>query len=74
MVTRNVKRSARELLAENIMFCRAKNGLSQEDIVSLSQYVCKYIDSIERLERNISFNNIEWLAVTLEIQLKAAAR
>lgn len=66
-MAKNVKKSLRLLLAENIRKVRNLKGLSQETLADLCDLHRTYIGSVERGERNISIDNVERIASALEI-------
>lgn len=57
----------REVLALNLKFLRAKNGLSQDALALVAGLDRTFIAHVERLKRNISLDNLEKLAVALEV-------
>ena len=62
------KRSARELLANNLRRLRAERGMTQEDLAFESNLHRTFVAHVERGVRNISIDNIEKLASALKIQ------
>ncbi len=60
---------ARSVLAENLRSLRRAKHLSQEQLADLSGLHRTYIGSVERLERNISIDNIGKLAVALNVKV-----
>jgi transcriptional regulator with XRE-family HTH domain len=57
----------RELLALNLKFLRAKRGLSQDALALVAGLDRTFVAHVERLKRNISLDNLEKLAVALEV-------
>lgn len=57
----------RELLALNLKFLRAKRGLSQDALALIAGLDRTFVAHVERLKRNISLDNLEKLAVALEV-------
>lgn len=70
MSTTNANRNARAVFARNLRQRRMEKSLSQEQLADMAGLHRTYIGSVERLERNISIDNMERLAVALEIELK----
>lgn len=65
------KLNARQRFAENLKEQRLANGLSQEDLADLCGLHRTYVGSVERGERNISIDNMERLALSLDVPLEA---
>ena len=65
----NVRKHARYVLAENLRALRRAKQLSQEQLADLTGLHRTYIGSVERLERNISIDNIEKLAHALNVKV-----
>ncbi len=59
----------RRIFATNLRRIRNEQGLSQEDLALKSGLHRTYIGSVERIERNISIDNMELLASSLNISL-----
>ena len=53
--------------AVNVRFYRLKAGLSQEKLAELAGLHRTYISAVERERRNISIENIESIAVALNV-------
>jgi transcriptional regulator with XRE-family HTH domain len=70
-MTKQVKipSNARYRLAKNIKVLRAEKGLSQEALADLVELHRTYVGSIERLERNVSLDNVEKLAQGLGVDI-----
>jgi transcriptional regulator with XRE-family HTH domain len=61
---------ARQRFASNMREQRLAKGLSQEDLADLCGLHRTYVGSVERGERNISIDNMERLALALEVPLE----
>jgi transcriptional regulator with XRE-family HTH domain len=61
--------SARARLARHLRALRAKRGLSQEALADIASLHRTYVGSVERAERNVSLDNIERLAVALQVDI-----
>ncbi len=57
----------RDVLSHNMRFLRAKRNLSQEQLADLCELHRTYISSVERGNRNISIDNIEKIAIALQV-------
>lgn len=57
----------RKIFAENLRQFRQQKKLSQEALADLSGLHRTYVGAVERGERNISIDNIEKLAIALEV-------
>lgn len=55
----------REQVARNIRKYRRERGFSQEELADRCGLHRTYIGSVERLERNISIENMERIAIAL---------
>lgn len=62
--------TARQVLARNIRKLRKERGWSQEMLAEKSGLHRTYVGDIERLERNVSVDNIEKLAKAFTIPVK----
>lgn len=60
-------RCLRELFANNIKLIRTKLGLSQEELAAKCNLHRTYISSVERAKRNVSIDNIEKIALALNV-------
>lgn len=65
--TPNVEPSARELLARNLVRLRAERRFSQEELAYEAGLHRTFVAHVERRMRNISLDNIEKLAVALDV-------
>ena len=61
--------TARERLAQHLRSLRAARQLSQEALADLANLHRTYVGSIERCERNVSLDNVERLAVALNVDI-----
>ncbi len=61
--------SARQRLARRLRAERAKIGISQEELADRAHIHRTFVGSVERAERNVSIDNIERLAIALEIDI-----
>jgi transcriptional regulator with XRE-family HTH domain len=62
--------NARQRFAANLKEQRLAKGLSQEDLADLCGLHRTYVGSVERGERNISIDNMERLALSLDVSLE----
>ena len=60
---------ARELFGAKARLLRKAKGLSQESFAEACRLHRTYIGSVERGERNISIDNMERIAATLNVPL-----
>ena len=58
---------SRDTLARNLRLLRGERGLSQEALADLAGLHRTYVGSIERSERNVSLDNIQRLAASLDV-------
>lgn len=65
-MARNV--SSKDIVAQNVRSLRLSKGISQEKLAERSGLHRTYVGSIERAERNVSLENIDRLALALEVQ------
>lgn len=66
-MARQGSRELRHVLAANLRRLRQEAGLSQEAFADLAKIHRTYVGSVERGERNVSIDNIEWLAKALSV-------
>jgi len=69
MSANNANHNGRAIFARNLRARRLEKSLSQEELADLSGLHRTYVGSVERGERNISIDNIERLAVALELTI-----
>lgn len=65
---------ARRVLAANLRRLRAIQRMSQEGLADRAGLHRTYVGSVERCERNISIDNLERLAVALDVDLPELLR
>ncbi|WP_448170074.1 helix-turn-helix domain-containing protein [Rhizobacter fulvus] len=65
----NEVESARQRLARRLRAERAKIGISQEELADRAHIHRTFVGSVERAERNVSIDNIERLAVALDLDI-----
>lgn len=61
--------AARERLATRLRALRLARGLSQESLAELAGLHRTYVGSVERRERNVSIDNVERLAIGLNVDI-----
>ena len=61
--------SARLVFARNLRRLREAQGLSQEGLAAKTKLHRTYVGAVERGEINVSIDNMEKLAATLEVPL-----
>jgi len=66
---RRTKESARLRFASNLRASRKARGWSQEELAANSGLHRTYVGAIERGERNVSIDNIERLAKSLDLDV-----
>jgi transcriptional regulator with XRE-family HTH domain len=69
MIPKDSSLISRNIFARNLRKYRRLKGLSQEKLAELAKLHRTYVGSVERGERNISLDNMERLAIALEIKL-----
>ncbi len=67
--SRRTKESARLRFAANLRAARKARGWSQEELAAISGLHRTYVGAIERGERNVSVDNIERLAQSLDLDV-----
>lgn len=60
---------ARALFAKNLKRIRQEKGLSQEQLADIARVHRTYVGAVERLERNLSLDNIERFAQALDVSI-----
>lgn len=70
MLTNKATQTARKIFARKLKEFRVSRGLSQEELADIAGLHRTYIGSVERGERNISIDNMERLAIALDITIK----
>lgn len=66
--------AARALLAENVVRLRAERGMSQEALALEASLHRTFVAHVERQARNISLDNIERLAIALNVPITELLR
>lgn len=61
--------NARRIFAQRLRQIRQIRGLSQEELADMAGLHRTYVGSVERSERNVSIDNMERLAVALEVDI-----
>jgi transcriptional regulator with XRE-family HTH domain len=61
--------SARLIFAKNLRAFRTQKGFSQEKLAELCNLHRTYVSSVERGERNIAVDNMEKLAIALDVNI-----
>jgi transcriptional regulator with XRE-family HTH domain len=64
-----VSSNARKIFAQRLRQVRQERGLSQEELADIAGLHRTYVGSVERNERNISIDNMERLAIALEVDI-----
>jgi transcriptional regulator with XRE-family HTH domain len=62
-----VRPAIREVLALNLKYLRGERGLSQDALALVAGLDRTFVAHVERLKRNISLDNLEKLAVALNV-------
>lgn len=62
------RNSLRQVLATNLRLMRNEKGWSQEDLAAEAGLHRTFVGAVERAERNISLDNVEKLAVALDVE------
>lgn len=65
------RESAREMLAANVLLMRRAKGWSQEDLALEAGLHRTFVAHVERCARNIALDNIEKLALALQVETYA---
>ncbi len=60
---------ARKLFARNMQRVRKELGISQEKLAELAGLHRTYISSVEREGRNVTIDNMEQIAIALDVPL-----
>ena len=63
------KKSARELLAENLRRLREATALSQEALAEKAGFHRTYVSQVERCKSNVTLDNLERLAHRLDVPI-----
>lgn len=67
MARRRGSASVRRTFGKKVRALRLERGLTQEGLAELASLHRNYVGSVERGERNVSLDNINALAVALEV-------
>jgi transcriptional regulator with XRE-family HTH domain len=62
--------TARDTFAKRLREIRTSKKLSQEELADLCGLHRTYVSSVERMERNITVDNMERLAVALGVDIR----
>ena len=68
-MTIKLKSSARNILANNIVYYRLQNGWSQEDFADKLGTTPTYVSNLENAKRNTRIDYIDHIATTLNVEL-----
>lgn len=66
--------NARQIFAQRLRQIRQIKGLSQEELADRAGLHRTYVGSVERSERNVSIDNMERLAIALEVDITELLR
>ncbi|MFN7298542.1 MAG: helix-turn-helix domain-containing protein [Pseudanabaena sp.] len=66
--------NARRIFAQRLRQIRQIRGLSQEELADMAGLHRTYVGSVERSERNVSIDNMERLAIALEVDITELLR
>ena len=69
MPTTNSTSQARLRIAENLKRFRSEKGFSQEELADRAGLHRTFVGAVERAERNISIDNVEKLALALDVSV-----
>jgi transcriptional regulator with XRE-family HTH domain len=69
-----VSSNARRIFAQRLRQIRQIRGLSQEELADMAGLHRTYVGSVERSERNVSIDNMERLAIALEVDITELLR
>ena len=61
--------NTRRIFARRLRQIRQVRGLSQEELADMAGLHRTYVGSVERSERNVSIDNMERLAIALEVDI-----
>lgn len=66
--------NTRRIFARRLRQIRQVRGLSQEELADMAGLHRTYVGSVERSERNVSIDNMERLAIALEVDITELLR
>ncbi|MFO0307553.1 MAG: helix-turn-helix domain-containing protein [Pseudanabaena sp.] len=66
--------NARRIFAQRLRQIRQIRGLSQEELADMAGLHRTYVGSVERSERNVSIDNMERLAIAIEVDITELLR
>lgn len=64
-----MKRTAREILSENVRQLRKQRGWSQDELAAQADFHRTYIGTVERCEQSVTIDSIERLANALGVKI-----